>query len=229
MADLVVISTAYFIIVEHDLKKKRVRTLETVSVLWKDRIEKDSMQLKIYCEKVLGLINPDIRVRKIRIQSLVKKDGYYMYLSGKTGNQIIMRNAVQLCLRQEWINYIKKLEKETEDDAITKEKNCELYDILCEKHNKGIYMKRPNSVGMKLNDGKNIFERLNVENQKSVLMAIFNLSKIGVVEANLELIKQSAHTGKMLINKNITEAKEFKLVYQSVTGLYEKQVDLLTV
>lgn len=119
---------------------------------------------------------------------------------------------------QEWINYIKKLEKETEDDAITKEKNCELYDILCEKHNKGIYMKRPNFSRCEMNDGKNIFEPGKCRKQKSVLMAIFNCSKIGVVEANLELIKQSAHTGKMLINKNITEAKEFKLVYQSVTG-----------
>ena len=152
-----------------------------------------------------------------------------MYLSGKTGNRITMRNAVQLCLQQDWINYIKKLEKETEDDAVTKEKNCELYDILCEKQNKGIYTKRPNPVGMKLNAGKDIFEQLTIENQTKVLLAILNLTKIGIVEANLELIKESAHTGVMLINKNITEAKEFKLVHQSVTGLYEKQVDLLTV
>jgi CRISPR-associated endonuclease Csn1 len=223
------ISTAYFILVEHDLKKKRVRTLETVSVLWKDRIEKDSTQLKIYCEKVLGLINPDVRVRKIRIQSLVKKDGYYMYLSGKTGNQITMRNAVQLCLQQDWINYIKKLEKETEDDAVTKEKNCELYDILCEKHNRGIYTRRPNPVGEKLKKRKERFYKLDLGEQKKVILELLNLSKIGVVQANLTLIGETSAAGTMKISKNISEFEEFKLINQSVTGLYEKQVDLLIV
>ena len=62
-----------------------------------------------------------------------------------------------------------------------------------------------------------------IENQTKVLLAILNLTKIGIVEANLELIKESAHTGVMLINKNITEAKEFKLVHQSVTDVYKRQ------
>lgn len=123
------VSTAYFILVEHDVKKKRIRSLETVSILWKDRIEKDPGQLEVYCQEVLGLQNPDIRIRKIRMQSLVKKDGFYMHLSGKTGNQISMRNAVQLCLRQEWVNYIKKLEKNDQQEVLSKEKNKELYQI----------------------------------------------------------------------------------------------------
>ena len=223
------VSTAYFILVEHDVKKKRIRSLETVSILWKDRIEKDPGQLEVYCQEVLGLQNPDIRIRKIRMQSLVKKDGFYMHLSGKTGNQISMRNAVQLCLRQEWVNYIKKLEKDDQQEVLSKEKNKELYQILCDKHLNGIYRKRPNPVGMKLKDAMNNFDHLNMEDQRNILLALFNLTKIGTVEANLKLIGQSEHTGKILINKNISGEKEFLIIHQSVTGIYEKQINLLTV
>ena len=223
------VSTAYFILVEHDVKKKRVRSLETVSILWKDRIEKDPGQLEVYCKEILGLQNPDIRIRKIRMQSLVKKDGFYMHLSGKTGNRIIMRNAVQLCLRQEWINYIKKLEKDDQQEVLSKEKNQELYQILCDKHLNGIYKKRPNPVGVKLKDAMKNFDDLNIEDQRNVLLALFNLTKIGTVEANLKLIGQSEHTGKILINKNISEEREVLLIHQSVTGIYEKQINLLTV
>ena len=182
-----------------------------------------------YCREVLELVNPDIRVRKILIQSLAKKDGYYMHFSGKTGKQIVMRNAVELCVKQEWVNYIKKLEKEEIDENITKEKNEELYELLKEKHINGIYRKRPNPVGEKMSKREDKFKDLKLEEQKKVLLSLLNLTKIGPVEANLELIEESAHTGKMRISKNITDVKEFYLIHQSVTGIYEKQVNLLTV
>ena len=73
------------------------------------------------------------------------------------------------------------------------------------------------------------FKDLKLEEQKKVLLSLLNLTKIGPVEANLELIEESAHTGKMRISKNITDVKEFYLIHQSVTGIYEKQVNLLTV
>lgn len=223
------VTTAYFILVEHDMKKKRVRTIESVPILWRERIEKEPGQLETYCREVLELVNPDIRVRKILIQSLAKKDGYYMHFSGKTGKQIVMRNAVELCVKQEWVNYIKKLEKEEIDENITKEKNEELYELLKEKHINGIYRKRPNPVGEKMSKREDKFKDLKLEEQKKVLLSLLNLTKIGPVEANLELIEESAHTGKMRISKNITDVKEFYLIHQSVTGIYEKQVNLLTV
>ena len=206
-----------------------MRTIEIVPILWKERIEKEPRQLELYCREVLGLVNPDIRVRKILIQSLVKKDGFYMYLSGKTGTRFIMRNAVGLCLEQGWINYIKKLEKEEKNEEVTTEKNIELYKVLKEKHVEKIYKNRPNPVGEKLEKRQTEFEKLSVEEQGKVILALLNLTKIGTAEANLELIGESAHTGKMLISKNITDVKEFYLIHQSVTGIYEKQVDLLTV
>lgn len=58
------VSTAYFFLVEHELKGKKVRTLETVPIIWRDRIEKDETMLLKYCTDVLELKNPSIRVKR---------------------------------------------------------------------------------------------------------------------------------------------------------------------
>ena len=130
-------------------------------IMWKERIEKNPAELERYCLEVLKLSNPDIRVRKILIQSLIKRNGYYMQITGKTGNQLYVRNTVSLCLKQEWVNYIKKLEKGN-DENITKDKNLVLYDILVDKHNNTIYSQRPNPVGEKLVKRREEFINLNL-------------------------------------------------------------------
>lgn len=76
---------------------------------------------------------------------------------------------------------------------------------------------------------KERFYKLDLGEQKKVILELLNLSKIGVVQANLTLIGETSAAGTMKISKNISEFEEFKLINQSVTGLYEKQVDLLTV
>lgn len=223
------VSTAYFILVEHGKTGKRIRTLETVPVLWKDRIEKTPQLLQEYCEKELRLIEPSIRMGRIKLQSLIRKDGYYVHLSGKTGNQIYVRNVIPVCLEQHWMTYIKDLEKGEQTEKVTIEKNIELYDILCSKHNEGIFKRKPNPMGEKLQKGRGKFEQLSCLEQGTVLLEILNLTKIGVPFADLSLIGEAKKTGVTLISKNISGAKEFMLVNQSVTGVYENRIDLLTV
>lgn len=60
-------------------------------------------------------------------------------------------------------------------------------------------------------------------------MKVFNLSRIGGETTDLTLIGGTVTDGTMKVNKTISNFKEFKIIHQSVTGLYEKQVDLLTV
>lgn len=99
----------------------------------KQKIEADSEGLLQYCTNNLGLVNPDIRMKKIKMQSLIKKDGFFVYISGKTNDRVALWNAVNLCLHQEWIQYIKKLDKYAEfsqlDNELSKEKmkNCIRY------------------------------------------------------------------------------------------------------
>lgn len=220
---------AYFILVEHGTEKKRMRSLEGIPIAWKQKIEKDPKQLQLYCEKELGLINPDIRINMIRLQSLVKLNGYYMHISGKTGKRISLRNAVSLCLSREWVDYINILEKENRYDELTKVKNEQLYEELVFKFQNTIFANRPNPVGEKLKNGEELFEKLSITEQAKVLLQILQLTKLGLPKADLKLIGQSTSTGVMPISKTISGVSELKLINQSVTGIYEQQVDLLTV
>ena len=228
------VSTAYFFLVEHELKGKKVRTLETVPIIWRDRIEKDETMLLKYCTDVLELKNPSIRVKKIKLQSYIKKDGYYMYITGKTNKQITTKNAVELCVNQRWIDYIKIIEKTVEKkkeecEEIDYDKNVEFYDLLLTKHTQEIFSNRPNPVGTKLKQGRDKFVSLTLLEQCRVLYEILQLSIIGNTRADLQLIGGAAISGVMLLSKNITDSKEFILINQSVTGLFEQKVDLLTV
>lgn len=227
------VSTAYFFLVEHEVKGKKIRTLETIPVYLKEKIEKNEGGLLLYCKEELGLVNPSVRVKKIKIQSVFKRNGFLVNLTGKTGNQLILRNTISLCLKQYWNDYIKKIENYCEQgrmsDTIVAEKNIELYGLLKDKHQEGIYKNRPNPVGEKLAGAFEKFEELTVEEQCNVLMEILKLSAIGLQAANLTAIGESANTGKMLMSKNIAGTEELILINQSVTGVFESRIDLLTV
>lgn len=227
------VSTEYFFLVEHDVKGKRVRTLEIVPVYMKAQVEKSPEAFIKYCTEQLQLVNPRICVRKIKIQSLLKVNGYFAYISGRSENRLLLRNAVNLCLSLEWQGYIKKLEKYYStgmmDDLITQEINIKLYDELLDKFIGGLYKQRPNPVGEKLKNGFEKFRMLDKDEQCKVLVSIMSMTMIGGSETNLSLIGEGSSVGLMRINKNITGIKEIVLINQSITGLFENKVDLLTV
>ena len=224
---------AYFFLVESEQKGKKIRTLESLPLYLKDKIGKDKKALEEYCREVLKLKNPDVRMQKIKIQSMIRWNGYYLYLSGKSEGQIAVRNAVPLCLSQKWVSYVKKLEKTVEDGFldknISREKNEELYEILLQKHCCSIYAKKPNPVGKKLQKGQPLFHALQEQQQAEVLMQLLQLTQLANLGANLCLIGGEARVGTLKINKNISGAEEFVLINQSPAGLYETEIDLKTI
>lgn len=224
---------AYFFLVEHEEKGKKVKTLETVPVYLAEKLTKEKGTLLNYCVEDLGLVDPRICLEKIKIQSLMKIDGFWYHLSGKTGNRIILRNAVSLCLSQNWINYIHAIEKYMESkrisEAVTKEKNMELLAILAEKHIEGIYKKRQNPISELMKGSNEIILSLSLEEQCNLINEILKLSCLGPTSADLRLIKGAEKSGTMLFSKNISKAKEFKVINQSTTGFYEKEIDLLKI
>lgn len=221
---------AYFFLVEHKKNGKRIRTLESMPIYLKDRLEHDRELLEQYCVEKLHLDSPNVRMTRIKIQSLVRWNGYLCYLSGKSDQRISVRNAVPLCLAQKWNNYVKKLEKpvtgDLVDNSIFKGKNIELYNILLEKHNNSIFAKRPNGVGEKLLQGREQFGELTQLEQAIVLTQILQLTQLANLGADLSLIGGAKKSGMMLISKNVSETGEFVLINQSPAGLYETEIDL---
>ncbi len=230
------VNICYFFLVEHEKKGNKVRTIEALPGYLEKRVENDPKELEKYCVEGLGLENPSVRYRKIRIQSLFKVDGYYMHLSGKSANSLIVRNAVSLSISKEWLDYIHFIEKLNEseykydDDRISIEKNIELFDTLVEKHINGIYSKRPNGISKFLIVGKEKFLSLKKEEQCKVILQILQISAMGNNKADLSLIGGVSMAGNMQINKSIDKYEKFILVQQSNTGLFvNESVDLKTV
>jgi CRISPR-associated endonuclease Csn1 len=157
-----------------------------------------------------------------------------MYITAGAKKQMTVRNACNLVLEPYWNWYIHAIDKCNSSGKISgeiiSEDNVKLYDELTAKHKNGIYSKRPNPVGDMLESGREKFVNLGVDRQIYVLTQILNLSLIcNSALADLREIGGSSKTGVTLINKKITGHFEFKLINCSPTGLYTKEVDLLTV
>ena len=232
------IKGAYFCLVEHTQKKKRIQTIEIVPLYLKHQLDTKE-KLEQYFAESYGYENPNVRIEKIKMYSLIKVNGFYMYLTGRSKKRLLVCNAVQMVLTQEWMMYIKEITKAynaqysdeymQKQKLISKLKNEKLYDVLCEKHLHSIYRLRPNGVGQKLLEGRQKFEEISLLEQVYVILQILQLSQLINNGANLDIIEKGAHAGVATLNKMISECNEFKLINQSITGLYENEVDLLTI
>lgn len=225
---------AYFFLVEHGIDGKRVRTLESMPYYKREELEQSAKMMERYCVNELGMINPSIRVKKIKMQSLIRCNGFYFYITGRSNQQLIVDNAVPLCLKSNWLNYVKKLENAKErgwlnEKEISQSKNLELYRELQKKHTQTIYQNRKNPVGDKLKNAEHIFETLPIESQCKVLLQILQLTQLSNRAANLSEINLPKNTGKMNINKKITDNQEFILIHESPAGLYRTETNLLTI
>lgn len=224
------VTGAYYFLVEHTRKKKRVRTLEVVPLYLKERL-KGIEQLEAYCERQLELEQPKIVLPKIRFKTLICRNGMFLRISGRTGSYITVDNAVQLCLGGSWENYIRHLEnfkragKEYDSRGIvTCQANMELYDILLRKHTQSIYRERPNSIAQKMTDGREKFESLGIAEQAGALIELLK----GTQCANLSIDDKATgiKSSFMKVNNDVTRAETFLLIYESVTGIYTREMDL---
>lgn len=230
----------YFVLVEHTEKGKRVRTLEDIPLYLKEQLDsREKLQQYFKKEKRFRYENPVVIYNRIKRHSLIKVNGFYLYLTGRTGKQLRVLNAVQLSLDAKMARYVKWITKVNdeyqseaqydEDEKITREKNLELYEVLKDKHMNKIYSKRPNAVGSKLNGGTEKFSDLPLSRQVYVLLQIIQLSQLINEGVDLREIGGSKASGTCKISKKISGNDEFKLINQSVTGLFENEIDLLTV
>lgn len=219
------VKNAYFFLVEHTKGKKRIRTIETLPIHRKKELDQNPEALRAYCRETLGLRDPEIRLAKIKPQSLIRYNGFLVQISNKSGAQFNVRNANNLFLPADWVEYICDLEK-GKTETCSPERNLALYDLLTDKHSTGIFAKRLNAVGGMLQKGRAKFIGLEPAEQRRVLLEILRLSAIGLTRANLTAIGGSPNSGVMSISNNLSNAQEFLLIHQSVTGVYEKTVDL---
>ena len=238
------VTPAYFALVESDYKKDKKLTIEAVPLYLVDGFEKDPAMFVEYCKQKYELVNPVVKMAKIKKNALLVVDGFPMHLRGTTGESILLQGAAQLCLDDEFYTYYKKIEKYLDRnanrtdkrqnlpirekyDGISKDENIVLYDEFLKKQNNTIYSKKPANQTKTLLEGREIFVDLYVEEQCIVLGEMLNLFRCRPVTANLVLVKGSANSGKVQVSKSLKSRKSVILKNPSPTGLFEQSVDLL--
>lgn len=229
----------YFMLVESEDKKgNKVRTIEFVPLYLRDKIEADENFAQEYLRTERELLNPRILLPKIKIDSLFKVDGFYMWLSGRTGNQLIFKGANQLLLDSKAAVTLKKalkfVKRKTENkdlkiisyDAIYEADLIELYDTFLNKIKNTIYHVRLSAQEDTLTKKRELFCGLSTENQCVVLTEILHMFQCQSGAANLKLIQGPGSAGIIVLNNNITKCNQISIINQSPTGIYEQEIDL---
>lgn len=234
---------AYFMFVKStDAKGNEQRTIEFVPIYKKDYIERGKENALEYLREIMKerkLSKPVILINKIKIDTLFKVDGFYMWLSGRTGNRLIFKGANELILSDEETKILKKVIKFTNRkmenknveltafDGINEVELTHLYDVFVSKLQNTIYKIRLGLQASTLIDNKGKFENLNLEDKCTVLSEILHLFQCQSAAANLKLIGGPASAGILVMNNNIMKCKQISIINQSVTGIYKKEIDLL--
>lgn len=234
------VTGSYFMLVESkDKKGKSIRTVEFVPLYLKDVIEKDEQSAVTYLKQDRNLAEPKILLRKIKIDTLFKIDGFYMWLSGRTGKQLLFKCANQLILSQKDTRTLKKVikfcqrKKEnknlkiTEIEGIATEMLIALYDTFLGKIQNTIYGIRLAAQEKTLTEKREKFIGLSKEEQCVVLTEILHMFQCNSVNADLSLIDGPKSAGILTLNNNITACKQISIINQSPTGIYEQEIDLL--
>ncbi len=232
----------YFMLVESEDKKgNKIRTIEYVPLFLKTQLEQNDDAALQYLEENRKLKKPSILLRKIKIDTLFKVDGFYMWLSGRTANQLIFKGANQLILGNVETTILKKVlkfvqrQKENknirivEHDALGEKELIVLYDTFLNKIKNTIYNTRLSAQEKTLTDKKNNFMELSKEDKCIALSEILHMFQCQSVASNLKLIGGPASAGILVLNNNITTCKNISIINQSPTGIYEQEIDLKTI
>ena len=238
------INNMFYTLASYRVKGKSVLSLEAIPGYLGNAENISDETLLRYLQDSLEKENPgkvisdlQIKYRCIRYKSLLKIDGFYYYIAGKTGKQICLESAVPLILNNEDAIYLKKIEKAVSGQyfeekregqlIITEECNQKLYDILLEKLTDGIYRNKKASLQTILQEGREKFIRLSIPNQCQILMNLVGWFQLSCVTADMKEIGGSVNSGKCLMGKKISDCSEMILITQSATGLQERCIDLL--
>lgn len=230
---------AYFMLVSSvDKKGNAMKTIEYVPLYLADVIEGSQEKALEYLLNERKLKEPEILIPKIKIDTLFNVDGFYMWLSGRTENRLIFKCANQLLLDYNVQIILKKVikfvnrKKEnssitiTEKDCIVSEDLLSLYDTFFDKIENSVYGKRLSAQKKTLTEKRDKFIGLCLEDKCIVLYEILHMFQCQSGAANLKLIDGPGSAGILVLNNNITKLNNISIINQSVTGVFEKEIDL---
>lgn len=180
-------------------------------------------------------------IPRIDFMSKMVVNGFPVHLTGRTGDSLSFYPAKQLYLPVEELSYLKRVctvasklgdksYKISEKDEILGDKNLALFSVLAERLR---IMSAAPKFGKRIAEISNyagVFDAMTIEEQCRVIQTLLGIVGCGAGKGDLSLLMPRAQQlGGCTITSNISSHDSCKLIYQSVTGLYEKVIDLKTV
>ncbi len=234
-------AVAYFMLVESEGKKgARKKTLETIPIYRKRELEGSAEKLKAYLETECKLKQPKVLIPKIKIDSLFSVNGFKMHLSGRSVDRLTFKGANQLLLAPGQQADLKKVVKVTEQlkenknykvneyDGVSSDMLLDLYDVFYRKLCETVYREKLGAQIKTLEEGKEKFLQLSIEEKCQVLYEILHLFQCRSVTADLSKVVGDKHkqVGTLKMSKTISGCQSIYLIYQSPSGIYEQEIDL---
>ena len=243
------IKNAYSIIVQYIGKKGEVvKEIVPLPIYLTNRNTTDQDLIDYVASITPEAKDMSIIYRKLCINQLVKVNGFYYYLGGKTSNSICIDNAIQVLLSNEFLIYAKLLDKVNtlrksnpsiniqnistlspfakEQISITINDNLKFYDYLVEKLNSNIYIKMKGNKASDLIDiGREKFKGIDVSSQCILLLEILNMLTNMKTTYDIKLLGFS--TSRTKIALKVSTLDEFKIINQSITGLYSSEITIV--
>lgn len=191
----------------------------------------------------LGKTHPGCRViiPRIDFSSLLYKDGFRMLLTGRSGNRISFYPAEQLFLSPSNTVILKRVAEankkiknskgkhiaDEDHDKINVTDNRQLFNELTSKL-KNLFINMPTLGGRadEIAATGDKFSALSLNDQCEVIQQMINMMGCNAMTGNLsQLIARGEQCGKAMFLNDITDYG-IKLIHQSVTGLFEREIDL---
>lgn len=230
---------AYWALVEYKNETKKGveirRTIEPVLLYQKAQYERNPQGFAAKNWQGASIV-----IDKILNKSLLEIDGARLLISGRSKSRLILVNANQLILDYPSIKYVRSVVKYVDRylqakkqldvypaDGVSASQNVILYDKLLEKSTVGVYAGVLSGLRDTLQKCRDNFITESVQEQCVALREILKAFACKAVYAKLKSIGGSSDTeGLIRISKNLPKDKNVRLIYQSVTGLYERKINL---
>ena len=245
------IKNAYSIIVQYTGKKSEViKEIVPLPIYLTNRNTTDNDLIEYVKSVIPQAKDITIIYRKLCINQLVKVNGFYYYLGGKTNSNFCIDNAVQLVVSHDWIPYFKVVEKfnnikKTNKDLkassvstrthsnmgtveinIDENKNLDCFDYLMTKLKMHLYQKmKGNKVAELSTKGRSFFEKMSLEEQCIYLMAILNLLTNQKTAFDVKALGITA--SRSTVGSKVSTQEEFKIINESITGLFSNEVTIV--
>lgn len=198
-----------------------------------------------YVCEFLEVDEAQVLIPCIKYNTLISINGFRMHISRKSsgGSQYGCKPAMQLVLDAKYETYCKYItnyldkctelrtvEPVTPRDHLSAEENIALYDALADKLNNSIFNLKFGKLAGTMPAKREKFVGLSIYEQCSVLVQILNILHCNVLTGDLSLIGESKNSGATMIGNKIIKSssmQSFKIIHQSVTGLFEQEIELL--